>query len=87
MTATQTATWAAVDFNTGNTLEIYSTVNGSPVSWRPNKLLNTLTGSGIVAGTGYMVNSKTARDLSQYFGSAAGPDSAVLLSSIITPLP
>lgn len=85
VTATQDATWAAVGFNTGNTLEIYATVGGAPVSWRPNKLLNTLTGPGIVEGKGYMINSKTSRDLTAFFGAANG--GAVLLSSIITPIP
>lgn len=61
------ATWADIGLATVNTLEIYTTINGTPVSWRPDKLINTLTTGGIVLGQGYLLNSKADRDLTAFF--------------------
>lgn len=66
--ATTSKTWAEIPLTVDDTFEIYKTTSGNPVSWRPGRTINTLADPGIVSGTGYMLNSKIARDLTAYFG-------------------
>lgn len=84
LTASASATWADVGFNTSNVIEVYTTNNGNPQSWRPNKTINTLNTGGIVAGQGYQVNATTAMDKTAFFG-AGGDDPAVFSSIFKTP--
>lgn len=67
MTASTSATWGEVGLITANTVEVYASNNGNPVSWRPNKTINTLKDTGIVAGKGYQINAKLAMDKNEFF--------------------
>lgn len=68
LVAATSMNWNEIPLTANDTFEIYKTSNGSPVSWRPGRTINTLSDPGIVAGTGYMLNSKIARDLVGIFG-------------------
>lgn len=70
-------------FSSGNTNIIRGISNGNYTSFQPGRDINSL--SSIVAGQGYLLNSKSNRDLSSVFG--LGGDSAQLLSQIITQIP
>lgn len=60
VTAKVTDSFESLQLNQTNVREVYTAdSNGNPVSWRPDKAINTLsTSDGIIADKGYMINAK-----------------------------
>lgn len=84
VTAKVTNTWFNVGITTANTVEVYTTVEGNPVSYRPNKTINTLTATGVVEGQGYQLTSKIDRDMTNVFGPVGAFEPAVFNSMFNT---
>lgn len=60
VTSKITSTFAILSLTGTNVREVYTTdTGGNPISWRPDKVINTLPESaGIVANQGYLINAK-----------------------------